>query len=230
MNVAIIPARGGSKRIPRKNVRPFAGKPIIAHSIDAARASGAFGRVIVSTDDAEIADVARAHGADVPFMRPAELSDDFTGTHDVIGHAVRWLTEHGDKVTHACCLYATAPLVDPEDIKRGLEILEQGKWNAVVAATTFPYSIFRAFEQTEGGGVRMFFPEHYKTRSQDLPTAIHDAGQFVWAPASVWMAPSEGFTARTSVVMLPRWRVQDIDTLEDWERAEMIWKLANSAL
>jgi pseudaminic acid cytidylyltransferase len=225
MKVAVIPARGGSKRIPRKNIRPFMGKPIIAHSIDAARASGVFDRVIVTTDDAEIADVAKQHGAEVPFMRPRELSDDHTGTHEVIGHAVRWLIDHGTRVTAACSIYATAPFIDPADLKRGLEILEDGRWHSVLAATTFPFPIFRAFEQTGTGGLRMFFPEHYRTRSQDLPVALHDAGQFAWATTSTWLAPPAGFSENMTTVLLPRWRVQDIDTTEDWERAEMIWKV-----
>jgi pseudaminic acid cytidylyltransferase len=227
MNIAVIPARGGSKRIPRKNIRPFAGKPIIAHSIDAARATGLFHRIVVSTDDPEITAVARGAGAEVPFVRPPELSDDFAGTHEVIGHAVRWFVDRGEPVAHACCLYATAPLVDPHDIRRGLDVLREGGWSAVVAATPFPHPIFRAFEQVEDGSLRMFFPEHYRTRSQDLPVALHDAGQFSWATAAAWMGAPVGFGPRTSVVVLPHWRVQDIDTLEDWARAEQLYALVS---
>lgn len=225
MNVAIIPARGGSKRIPRKNIRVFAGKPMIAHSIDVARAAGVFDRIVVSTDDQEIAAVARDVGADVPFTRPPELSDDFSGTHDVTGHAVRWLIDHGSPVAYACCIYATAPFVRPDDLRSGLEQLIEGRWVSVIAATTFAHPVFRAFVRTPSGGLRMLFPDHYRTRSQDLPEALHDAGQFYWAPADVWTGPSPGFSERTGVVVLPRWRVQDIDSEEDWARAEIIWEL-----
>lgn len=225
MRVCVIPARGGSKRIPRKNVKPFAGKPMIAHSIEAAKAVGLFDRIVVSTDDAEIAEVARAFGAEAPFVRPAELSNDFAGTHEVVGHTVRWLAEHGAPSTHACCIYATAPLVDVADIRRGHEILVSGRWDTVVAAATFAFPIYRAITRNDDGSVRMIYPEHYRTRSQDLPEALHDAGQFYWATSEIWMAPGRGFTDTTTVVVLPRWRVQDIDTPEDWERAEIIYRL-----
>jgi pseudaminic acid cytidylyltransferase len=225
MRICVIPARGGSKRIPRKNIRPFAGKPMIAHSIEAAIRSDLFDRVVVSTDDDEIADVARQFGAETPFKRPANLSNDFAGTHEVIGHAVGWLKEHGAPSTHACCIYATAPLIDAADVRRGYEVLTSGPWDSVVAATTFAFPIFRAITRNPGGSVRMFHPEHYRTRSQDLPEALHDAGQFYWARSEVWMAPGRGFTDTTTVVVLPRWRVQDIDTPEDWERAELLYRV-----
>lgn len=225
MNVAIIPARGGSKRIPRKNIRDFGGRPIIAHSIQAAHESGLFAQILVSTDDEEIAAVARKHGADVPFMRPPELADDHTGTHAVIGHAMRWLLDQGHAVTHGCCIYPTAPFIQADDLERGLSLLSSGGWNAVLAATTFPHTIYRSFERLPEGGLRMVFPEHYATRSQDLPEVFHDAGQFSWATADAWLGPSARFNDRTSIVVLPRWRVQDIDTAEDWKRAEMIWDM-----
>jgi pseudaminic acid cytidylyltransferase len=225
MNVAIIPARGGSKRIPRKNVKLFHGKPIIAYSIEAALKSGVFDRVIVSTDDDEIAEVARRFGATTPFTRPIELSDDHSGTHEVIGHAVRWLRDHGVTVESVCCIYATAPMITSEDIRAGLELLTTARWKLVFAATSFGYPIFRALKKTEEGGVSMFYPEHYRSRSQDLPEAFHDAGQFYWATASTWLGEAPAFGDGTAAVMLPRWRVQDIDTPDDWARAEMIFRL-----
>ena len=225
MRVAIIPARGGSKRIPHKNIRLFAGKPIIAYSIEAARRSGLFERVIVSTDDEAIAQVATQFGAEAPFRRPAELSDDFTGTHDVVAHAVRWLGEQGSSPGEVCCLYPTAPFIRVSDIHAGYALLGTGEYDSVIAATTFPYPIFRAVIRPPEGGLAMVFPQHYRTRSQDLPEALHDAGQFYWAHASAWLAPSAGFTARTGAVVLPRWRVQDIDTEEDWRRAELMARL-----
>lgn len=183
MNMAVIPARGGSKRIPRKNIKDFCGKPMIAWSIEAAKKSGLFDRIIVSTDDAEIAEVAKRWGADVPFMRPAELSDDHAGTTGVIAHATQWALDQGlcldpDAV---CCIYATAPFIQVEDLKRGLEALKSGGWAYAFSVTDFASPILRSFRQDAEGGIEMFFPEHFSTRSQDLPTALHDAGQFYWA-------------------------------------------------
>lgn len=229
MKIAVIPARGGSKRIARKNIKIFCGKPMIAWSIEAAKASLVFDRVIVSTDDPEIADVAKLWGAEVPFMRPAELSDDHTGTTAVIAHATRWLKDHGAKPSAVCCIYATAPFVQAGDIKTALAKLEDGAWQYVFSATTFEYPIFRAIEQQADGKLRMFFPEYFLSRSQDLPEAIHDAGQFYWGLPQAWLENKQIFDRWSSVVMLPRWRVQDVDTPEDWERAEILARLLNEA-
>ena len=225
MNVAIIPARGGSKRIPRKNILPFCGKPMIGHSIETDLSSGLFEKVIVSTDDEEISEISKAYGAEVPFIRSAELSDDFVGTHEVIGDAVKFLVNSGVDVKYACCIYATAPLILQEDLEKGFQLLNEGNWKTVFAATEFSYPIFRSFQYNENGGLEMFFPEHYPTRSQDLPTAMHDAGQFYWSNAETWMQPSKGFNESSTVVLLPNWRVQDIDTLDDWKTAERIYQL-----
>lgn len=225
MNIAIIPARGGSKRIPRKNIKDFCGKPMIAWSIEAAKASGLFDQIIVSTDDAEIAEVAKQWGAGVPFMRPEALSDDHTGTTEVIAHAVTWVRSQGQNPTLVCCIYATAPFVQANDIKAGLSKIENCHWQYVFSATSFGFPIFRAFEQTEDGGVKMFFPEHFGTRSQDLPYAIHDAGQFYWGRPQAWLGNVRIFDNASTVVMIPRWRVQDIDTLEDWDRAQIMWQV-----
>lgn len=222
MKVAVIPARGGSKRIPRKNIREFAGKPMIAHSIDCALQSGLFDRVIVSTDDAQIARVARDCGAEVPFVRPAELSDDHTGTTQVVAHAVGWLTGQGADPTAVCCIYATAPFIRQEDLKRALAILEEGDWQYVFPATTYASPIFRSFQQDAAGGLRMFFPERFNTRSQDLPQALHDAAQFYWGRPQAWLNNTRVFEHSSTVIEIPRWRVQDIDTEEDWGRAESL--------
>jgi N-acylneuraminate cytidylyltransferase len=223
--VAVIPARGGSKRIPRKNIRRFADKPMIVHSIDCARQSGVFDRVIVSTDDDEIAGVARDAGADVPFKRPAELSDDNTITSEVIAHAIRWFQSQGAKLSAVCCIYATAPFIRVADLQRALAVLDAGEWRYVFPAATFAFPIFRSFRQNREGGVEMFFPEHYTTRSQDLPEALHDAGQFYWGRPEAWVQNARVFDAQSTAVTIPRWRVQDIDTLEDWERAEIMWRV-----
>jgi len=225
MNVAIIPARGGSKRIPKKNIKDFHGKPIIAYSIERAIQSKLFDKVIVSTDNDEIAKVAIKYGAEVPFIRPKKLSDDFTGTHEVIGHAVRWLEDNGIKIDYACCLYATAPLIQIKDLVKGFDLIRTGKWESVIAATNFSYPIFRSFEKLPNGGLRMFFPEHYDTRSQDLPEAYHDAGQFYWASSRVWIGKPIGFSENSTIVKLPNYLVQDIDTMDDWARVEGIYQI-----
>jgi pseudaminic acid cytidylyltransferase len=222
VNVAIIPARGGSKRIPRKNIRPFAGRPIIGHSIACALQAGIFDRVIVSTDDPEIASVSTSFGAEVPFLRPAELADDHTGTTDVIAHACNQLTESGVHMDAVCAIYPTAPFLRAEDLVEGLRILQSVSWSFVFSASTFEYPIFRAFRRQPSGGIEMVFPEHFDSRSQDLAEAVHDAGQFYWGRPDAWLRGERIFSPRATVVMIPRWRAQDIDTEEDWQRAEMM--------
>jgi N-acylneuraminate cytidylyltransferase len=222
MKIAVIPARGGSKRIPRKNIKIFCGKPMIAWSIEVAKASGLFDHIIVSTDDEEIADIARKWGGEVPFIRPAELSNDHTGTTEVIAHATQWSLDQGFVVDAVCCIYATAPFIRMDDLKRGLETLESGDWAYAFTATDFAAPIFRAFQQTAEGGIKMFYPEHFLTRSQDLPIALHDAGQFYWGRPSAWTEGKRIFDRHAIPIMIPRWRVQDIDNHEDWQRAEII--------
>ena len=227
MRVAIIPARGGSKRIPRKNIKPFAGIPIIAHTIETARKSGLFDQIFVSTDDIEIAEVSMKYGAAI-IDRPASLADDYTGTHDVIKHAVQYLEDTGYQVEDVCCMYATAPFIEIEDLKTGLKIIQEGEWKSVVAVTSFSFPIFRAIKHLEEGGVEMLFPEHYKTRSQDLPEMFHDAGQFYWMKKQYCIGEAIGFSKQTEIVVIPHWRVQDIDSIDDWERAEIIWEMLNT--
>jgi len=222
MRLAVIPARGGSKRIPRKNIKPFCGKPMIAWSIQAALESRLFDRVVVSTDDAEIADVARQWGAEVPFMRQPELSDDHAGTLPVIAHAARWFIDQGQAPDQVCCLYATAPFVHIADLSAGLALLESGAWAYAFSATTYAAPIHRSFQRTPSGGVEMFFPDRFSTRSQDLPEALHDAGQFYWGRTSAWLDALRIFDRHSAPLMVPRWRVQDIDTVDDWQRAEIL--------
>jgi pseudaminic acid cytidylyltransferase len=222
--VAIIPARGGSKRIPRKNIKEFCGKPMIAWSIEAAKASGCFDKIIVSTDDAEIADVAKEWGATVPFTRPAKLSDDYAGTLPVIRHAVEWLSEREAPVDYACCLYATAPFVSADDLRHGWEVIQQPGCSYAFSITSYAFPIQRAVRITENGRVAMFNPEHFQTRSQDLEEAWHDAGQFYWGTAKAWREERPIFGEESVPVKLPRHRVQDIDTHEDWARAEWLFR------
>lgn len=226
MQLAVIPARGGSKRIPRKNIKMFHGQPMIAWSIQAAIESGCFDEVWVSTDDEEIAAVAQAYGAKVPFLRPAHLSDDFATTADVMSHAV----EEFGKINHAlpdyiCCLYATAPFVTKADLVQGLEeIKNNSNLNYVFSATTYPFPIQRAIKLNEHDTVEMFSPQYFNVRSQDLEEAWHDAGQFYWGTAEAWLNKAMIFSTQSRVVELPRFRVQDIDTQEDWDRAEWLFK------
>ncbi|WP_131110556.1 pseudaminic acid cytidylyltransferase [Sulfuricystis thermophila] len=224
MRLAVIPARGGSKRIPRKNIRPFAGLPIIAWSIRAAIESRCFDRILVSTDDEEIAAVARAFGAETPFLRPRELADDHTGTIPVVAHAIDWQNEQSMPATEVCCIYATAPFVRAEDLQRGLQVLQESGAEYAFSVTTYPFPIQRAIRITADGRVEMLQPEHFHSRSQDLEEAWHDAGQFYWGRAAAWLAGKPLFSHDAAPVPLPRHRVQDIDTLEDWERAEWLFK------
>jgi len=224
MRLAVIPARGGSKRIPRKNIKLFCGKPMIAWSIEAALQSGCFDHIVVSTDDAEIAEVARQYGAQIPFMRPAELSDDHTGTTAVIAHAIKWFAAQDQTPAQVCCLYATAPFVSADDLRRGLAVLVETGCDYAFSITSYAFPIQRAIRLNETGRVEMFNAEHFNTRSQDLEEAYHDAGQFYWGNADAWTQGRMIFSLAAAPVMLPRHRVQDIDTPEDWTRAEWMFK------
>ena len=223
MNICVIPARGGSKRIPRKNIKLFGGRPMIEWSIDAATKSELFDQIIVSTDDSEIAEIALACGADVPFERPSELSDDYTNTSAVIAHAIEWYQQQGLKPRLACCIYATAPFVSPIDLKRGLDIISAENSDFAFSVTSFAFPIQRAISLTKEGRVKMFQPECFETRSQDLEEAYHDAGQFYWGKADAWLSGKPIFSLDSSPVILPRHRVQDVDTIEDWLRAEWMF-------
>lgn len=222
MKIAFIPARGGSKRIPRKNIKNFCGKPMIAWSIEAAKKSMLFERIIVSTDDEEIAEISKDYGAEVPFLRPASLSDDHVGLMDVVSHFSEWIINEGHKVEALCLIYATAPFILPEDLRRGIDYLNSGDWAYALGVTDFPAPVFRSFSKESNGSLKMFFPEHFKTRSQDLPIAYHDAGQFCWARPYSWIKKIPPMSEFTIGVEIPRWRVQDIDTQDDWIRAEIL--------
>jgi len=225
MNVAVVPARGGSKRIPRKNIKEFCGKPMIAWPLEVAKESGLFDHIIVSTDDEEIAEVSRSCGAEVPFIRPEKLSDDYTVTSAVIRHAIKWILDQGWKVSSVCCIYATAPLMEKDDLIKAYDIFLSNKWEFVFPATSFVYPIQRAFMKLKTDGIQMFNPDHFKTRSQDLPVAYHDAGQFCWGKTDAWLEKRMSFSEKSTVVEIPSYRVVDIDTKEDWRRAELLYKM-----
>ncbi|MBF0399996.1 MAG: pseudaminic acid cytidylyltransferase [Magnetococcales bacterium] len=223
MNVAIIPARGGSKRIPRKNIQPFFGKPMIGYAIDVAVATRLFDRIIVSTDDDEIAAVAEGLGAEVPFRRPAELANDFAGTTVVIKHAIQWLNDHGPSVQYACCIYSTVPFLQPEYLQEGYEKLLASGSAYTFPITSFPAPIQRAVRVNAAGCIESFYPENFHTRSQDLEPAYYDAGQFYWGRAEAFLEEVIIHAPTSLPVYLPRHMVQDIDTLEDWQHAERMY-------
>ncbi len=225
MTLCIIPARGGSQRIPRKNIKLFQGKPMIAYSVETALQSGCFERVIVSTDDEEIAKIAQALGADVPFLRPKELANDNTATLPVIKHTLEWCAENEQLPTYACCLYATAPFIKAQYLQNALQQLITTGAEYCFSATRFPFPIQRAIKLTEQGRVQMFQPEYFNTRSQDLEEAYHDAGQFYWGKTEAFLAEKIIFSESATAYLLPQHRVQDIDTPEDWQRAELMFQV-----
>lgn len=227
MNVAIIPARGNSKRIPGKNIKQFCGKPIIAWSIEAAKNSELFDKVIVSTDDEKIREVAISYGAECPFIRPPELSDDFASTTAVIAHAVQWLDDQSYDVDKACCIYPTAPILQLDDLKSAKQLIDSDQWEFVFSATPLPPQVFRSFKYGNNGEVEMLFSDYFNTRSQDLPELYQDAGQFYWGKAQAWLLNKKIFEKHSTIIKIPAWRVRDIDTYEDWDAAEKIFNQIN---
>jgi len=221
--IAIIPARGGSKRIPRKNIKEFFGKPLIAYSIEVAIASKLFDKIIVTTEDKEIALIAQEYGAEVPFVRPIELADDYTATQDVINHALNYFENKGEKYDFSCTIYATAPFLQKEFLEQGLEKLKRCDAYQAFSVTTMPFPIQRTFKITKNGRCKMFTPEHFMTRSQDLEEAYQDAGQFYWKNLHNKLTDIP-FGNDSIPIILPRYLVQDIDTLEDWKRAEFMYE------
>ncbi|WP_323585939.1 pseudaminic acid cytidylyltransferase [Aliarcobacter butzleri] len=221
--VAIIPARGGSKRIPKKNIKNFHGKPLIAYSIEVALKSKLFDKVVVSTDDEEIAKVAKEFGAEVPFLRPKELSDDFTGTGAVINHAINFLKEQGENIDFVCTIYATAPLLQEKYLIKAYEKIKDSNAKNAFSCTSMPFPIQRTFKITSNERCKMFWPENFLKRSQDLEEAFQDAGQFYWTNLNI-KSDEITFGKDSIPIILPRYLVQDIDTLEDWQRAEFMYE------
>jgi pseudaminic acid cytidylyltransferase len=229
-SVAVIPARGGSKRIPRKNVRPLLGVPLLARTLKVVQERGVFDRVAVSTDDDEVAALARKAGAEVPFRRPAALSDDHTGTRPVIQHAIRQLEgDQGSPLGLVCCIYATAVFTTATDLVQARDLLVETAASFVFTVTTFPAPIQRALRRLPDGSCEMLHPEERLTRSQDLEEAYHDAGQFYWGTRDAWLGDEPIFGRSSRLFVLPRWRVQDIDTEEDWRRAELMLRAVGDA-
>jgi len=230
VRLAIIPARGGSKRIPGKNIKLFHGKPILCYSIEVAQKAGVFDRIVVSTDCPEIAHIALEAGAEVPFMRPPEIANDYASLADVVLHALDWFEKkEAILVDLCCCILATAPFIRVSDIQKGLALMEEKKVASVFSVTTFDFPIFRALEMKEDGTLAMIWPEYMKTRSNDLPEAYHDAGQFYWLEAVRFRKSELIYSPDALPVCLPRKIVQDIDTPEDWECAELMFEALRSS-
>lgn len=223
MKIAIIPARGGSKRIPRKNIRDFAGRPMIDWTIKAAKESRLFEHVVVSTDDDEIAEIAITCGAEVPFKRPADLADDHTTTVSVVAHAVRTCNTLGWSLDHICCLYPCAPFLMTQDLITSYKLLVDRKVHFVYPVTEYPHPIQRALRYLPSGKMAFYSSEFELTRTQDLEVAYHDAGQFYWGSVSAWLEERNMHTDGLGMP-IPKWRVVDIDTEEDWVRASYFFE------
>ena len=225
MNICVIPARGGSKRIPLKNIRPFCNKPIIIYSIENAIKSKCFKRVIVSTDNKQIREISISNGAEVPFIRPEKLSDDFSNTGSVIKHAISWFQSKGEVIDNVCCLYPTAPFVSSEDLRIGLQILINNKGNYALPVVKFPYPPQRGMRIKNNQKIlEMIAPENINIRSQDLEEIWHDAGQYCWGKVEAWLREKPILNSNPSPIPLSRYKAQDIDTEEDWCQAELMFK------
>lgn len=220
-NLAIIPARGGSKRIPRKNVKPFLGKPMLAYSIEAALATGLFDEVMVSTDDEEIAEVARKYGAKVPFMRSAVTASDYATTADVLKEVIEKYKELGCEFDNFCCIYATAPMIQSKDIVSAFSRLVSSNFTKVYPVVAFSYPIWRCLDLEEDGSMKRHWPEFENSRSQDLPKEFHDTGTFYWYKTNEWLAGNLNIGG----IEVDETTIQDIDTETDWKLAEMKYKL-----
>ena len=225
-NLALIPARGGSQRISNKNIREFHGQPIIAYSIQAALQSKLFDKVIVSTDSEEIAEIARSYGAIVPFIRPASLSGSNMALEPVIEHALDFLSLQNESYKYLCTILATAPFLRTEFLREGLKKLCDSDAYMAFSVTSMPFPIQRTFKITNNGRCEMFWPENFNQRSQELEEAYQDAGQFYWRRLSAKLTDVP-FGAQSIPVVIPRYLVQDIDTLEDWRRAEIMYEVIN---
>ena len=228
MKIAVIPARGGSKRIPRKNIKEFCGRPMIAWAISAAKESGLFDRIIVSTDDEEIAALARSWGAETPFVRPANLADDLTPTVPVVAHAVKSCLDFGWVTDYVCCVYPCVPFLQVSDLIMALDLAQERNADFVYPVTEYAHPIQRAMRQLSDGKMQFLSPEHELTRTQDLEKTYHDAGQFYWGKALAWLEHKKMHTDGWGMP-IPNWRVVDIDSIDDWKRAELVFKAINSA-
>ncbi|GAO30463.1 pseudaminic acid cytidylyltransferase [Geofilum rubicundum] len=225
--IAIIPARGGSKRIPRKNIKDFLGKPIIAYSIEAAKASKLFDEIMVSTDDEEIAKIAQKYGAKVPFFRTKEASNDFATLADVIIEVLNEYKKSNQIFETICCILPTAPLINSSRIIEAYNKLNNKDLDSLCPVVAFTYPIYRALQINENNNLEMIWPEYLITRSQDLKPAYHDSGSFYWIKNEALMQQKSLFCMKCGAIIIPEMEVQDIDTIEDWEIAELKFRIRN---
>lgn len=226
MRVAIIPARGGSKRIPNKNIRAFLGRPMVQRAVDTALRSALFDRVIVSTDDERIRAAAIDAGASAPFLRPAELSEDHTATVPVVAHALEQDAATGVRATHACCIYPCTPLLEPGDLKQAWAIAQRDDVDFVYAVAAYPHPVQRAFRMSPEGALEYVDASHAKRRTQDLEALYYDAAQFYWGTVRAWLGQPNGI-ASVRGYKIPSWRAIDIDTEDDWQHAELVFRALN---
>ena len=224
MIIAIIPARGGSKRIPKKNIKDFLGKPIISYSITAALKSKLFDEIMASTDDMQIAEISKSLGAKVPFMRSKENSNDYAGTSDVILEVLDKYKENGNIFDYCCCIYPTAPFITPEKLKKSFELFKLKEYDSLFPVVKYSYPIQRSYKFLNDK-ISMVWPENYSKRSQDLEQIYHDAGQFYWLKLEEFIKKKQIYTDNTGTIILSELEVQDIDSEEDWKLAEMKFKL-----
>ena len=227
MKICIIPARAGSTRIIKKNIRNFCGKPIIAWPIEVAKKTKLFDHIIVSTDDDEIAEIAESYGALAPFRRPDELSDNFTVIRPVVNHAIHEVEKLFGYPDYVCVIFPTAALIQANDIKHGLDKMVSLQTDFAFSITNFSYPIQRALKLTSANKVEMFQPQYLLTRTQDIEPAYHDAGQFYWGKTDSFLSNQNTFSGASHPVILPNWRVVDIDNEEDWKQAELIFRSLN---
>ncbi len=228
MKIAVIPARGGSKRIPRKNIKNFAGKPMIAHAIGVAQGCGLFDHVVVSTEDIEIAEIANKYGAEIPFVRPTTLADDFTATVPVVAHAINACLDLGWEIDEVCCIYPGVPFLQEGDLIAALHMLEADNGGYIFPITSYPSLIQRAFRQLPNGQVEPFYSQYVSVRTQDLELAFYDVGQFYWGYAQTWTS-GKVIHQHGAGLVIPEWRSVDIDTADDWKRAELMYKVINNS-
>ena len=224
MNFCVIPARGGSKRIPKKNIRDFLGKPIIIRTIETVLKAKIFDKVILSSDDSEVINLVKELDIEVPFLRPKNISDDFSSTIDVMEHSSKWINEHYKKINNICCVYPCSPLLTAEDLKIGLEEIKKNNWDYVFSAYECKIPLYRSFKKNDDGGVDMLFPKNFNVRTQDLQKIYIDAAQFYFGKKDSWISKKIIFSKKSLPLILPEDRVQDIDTESDWNEAERKFK------
>ena len=222
--IAIIPARENSKRIAKKNYKKFNGKPIILQTIEKLKRSKLFDKIVVSTDSLKIASISKKAGAEIPFIRPKFLSNDYTSATSVISHCVSFLLRNGHKFDYVCCVYAPNPFLQIADLKKGYKKIKSSKLNYVFSGTNFRFPFFRSFTLSSSGEIKMLFNKNYYKRSQDLKEITCDAGQFYWGHRKSWLKQKKLFSKKSGIIRIPNWRYHDIDTLENWKVAEKFSK------